>query len=87
MGCYFVLSRSQVEFLICRRNPSSDSAENLKELDSTIALSNIEAGHVLVGECFVFAEVEELMGGAIGDESPDSRLMGKAIVDREWFSI
>jgi hypothetical protein len=87
MGCYFALSHSQVELLVCRRNPSSDGAENLEELDSTIAFSNIEAGHVLVGECFIFAEVEELIGGAIGDESPDSRLMGKAIVDREWLSI
>ena len=58
-----------------RRSPSTNGAENLLEqLEGAIAFSDAKAGHVLV---FVFAEIEKLVGKAIGDESPDGRLLGK----------
>ena len=60
--------------LVDRRSPNSDGAENLEQLEGAIAFSDAKAGHVLA---FVFAEIEKLVGRAIGDESPHGILLGK----------
>ena len=41
--------------LVDRRSPSTNGAENLEQLEGTIAFSDAKAGH---GLAFVFAEIE-----------------------------